>query len=438
MARRKSRKKAATASDESWPGSEAFDGLAPAPRPVSARLVLQLLTPPVAVVGSLLVGLAMLFLPALLAEPGPLITFGPSRWARASGELKGVARRSERRPGGPRQAPRFVAFYEYSYTFTLPDGTTRSGQSRSSEERYRMPRRARRGQPAAPPTVTVEYDPARPEVNRLEGTSAALPVSPAVPLLGMAVVVGLLVAVGVGSGLRRVRLLRRGEPGWAWLTSCLIQEGKRSVALPLEDYKERLREQRRQWRESAHNPWAVGCFWVAGLVSALGASIFLGIAGALAVQIGFGPPGGSTPPIAWGAGGVAVVVSLVVLVGVPIARARRRWLAHAAAKDGDAGSYPLPRVSCEYSFDDPAGATHTGRVRIRFAALDEEEPPRPLVYDPARPRRLLLLDGLSHRPVIRGDDGWDTTCQVGPIVRAVVLLVGLVLLPLLGLLRVVA
>jgi hypothetical protein len=95
-------------------------------------------------------------------------------------------------------------------------------------------------------------------------------------------------------------------------------------------------------------------------------------------------------------------------------------------------------VSCEYSFDDPAGATHTGHVRVRFAALNDEEPPRPLVYDPARPRRLLLLDGLSHRPTIRADGGWDTTSRVGPVQRAAMLLAGLVLLPLLGVLRVVA
>jgi hypothetical protein len=417
MARKRKKRVAAESTEPEAP--DPFEGLADPPRHVSGRLKLHLVLHPLFVVGCVGIGIVGLFLPSALALDMPMNPFATPAWSKAEGEFDRVDRRFVDIPSGPkgRQRSKQLRYY-YQYHFRLSDGRVLAGES------YRL-------KPLNPPPrpnskVSIEYDPTRPEVNRLQGTSVDLPISPALPLLFLLLVAVVMAGCALGFSLPKILLLSRGRPGWAFLTSVKVREGKETTDVPLDEFKQQLRD---NLRDVAHQLPYIVVYWMFGSFLGLFAGFFGAFLGFVAWGYwshAFGDPGAASSPMIPAAVGFLVGFGFVILG--PLRWRRRRWLDESR---GIGPPRPLPRQDFGYVFETDTGEVIEGHQVVRLTTLDDE-PPHPMLYNPSKPRRALLLTNLTTAPVV-SNGGWDAQIGKGVFVRLALVVASLVVAPLIGL-----
>ena len=205
----------------------------------------------------------------------------------------------------------------------------------------------------------IEYDPTRPEVNRLQGTLVDVPTSPVVPLLILLAIPLIVVGCSPWLGVRRIKLLRWGRSGWAVLTSVKIPRNKETIELPLDQYKQQVRDQQQKSNLAAHQTGPVVLFWAIGFLIGLFVGLwggFLGIALAIFWEKLLGNAVVAPRPLALGSLGFLVAFTFVILG--PMTKRRRRWLDEAK---GIGPSPPLPRQDFRYTFATETGKSSRGR-----------------------------------------------------------------------------
>jgi hypothetical protein len=419
MARKRKKKSKMLIEDLDQPEEpNPFDGLAESPRAVSGRLRLHLLLTPVTVVGCLVIGIVGLFLPSSLALKMPMNPFATPAWSKVEGELDRIDRKFVDVPSGPQGRLRSKQLrYYYHYHFRLDDSRVLSSQS------YRL----KAIHPALRPKskVIIEYDPTRPEVSRLEGTSVDLPISPALPLLILLVIAVVVVGCSLWFGFRRIDLLRRGQPGWAFLTTVKVQQDKQTIDLPLDEFKQQLQA---SLKETAHQRPYVVLFWVFGGFWGMMAGFFGAFFGLGTLLLWHWAFGGAVE-----GRNVAILVATGFLAGFsfvilgPMRWRRRRWLDQEA---GIGPPRPLPRQDFGYVFETEAGEVVEGHAVVRLTTLDEE-PAQPVLYDLSKPRRSLLLQSLTPEPTV-SDGGWAAPIGKGVFIRLALVVASLVVAPLIG------
>jgi hypothetical protein len=364
-------------------------------------------------------------------------------------EAPGVVTRFDRREQQDRKKGLQIS-HTYHYTFQLPDGRQVQGQSTSdgAQPVVNMPRLAGKGQRVARPVaVTVEYHPRHVEANRVKGTRCDSG-GPFV-LFGLLLPAASLALLGFGLWAARteVRLLRKGEPALAYINACRLPSrkggraqvggvsmdwsGPANAYQPLADFLASVRQEHQaalDWaRGTQQSKFVAGCaavfaFWFAGtfglVLSGLVAAFWL------VPMLGFGP--NDPRPVFVTAGVVGLLCG-----GVAALWARRRYRASAAAVPVGGRSPALDRVECQLAFYLADGETVGETTRtLRLADGPEDEEPRVLLYDPARPSRTLLYDELTAATKVDEQGAWACD-RPWPLGRAVLVAAALPL-PLLA------
>jgi hypothetical protein len=343
----------------------------------------------------------------------------------ALGELKQIERTSTRINGQPR--------FRYSYSFTLPDGTLLHGASYGEDATLSQQRRRLPGQAELTRLVTVEYHPAQPSVNRIKWTQTGAKPASFLPwaLIPLPIAGAVLVA-GLRRGARRVRLLADGRAAEATLRTWQFTN-RRSRPRPFSDYLKRrdsslargdiltvdpedLTPEQRLARGSLA---AMGCLSTPLLAFGI---IVLGVGLGLAI-IGKEPTRINGVQVSRGLYMFFLAAFLAAWIGFC------RIVFHRSSgglTPGVSGAGPPgvwnPRLTCTFAFhrpDDRLVATSDDVVmNDRIGA----RPTEPVLYDPADPRRALLLNGLVP-PVRIGPSGAWETAEGIPLVRRLVVAV---------------
>jgi hypothetical protein len=415
---------------------ENLDQLAPPPRapprPLAARVWLH---------GALVAGLAGVglasvgFLYALRHSPLPGEWHLLWQRREAPGWLTGVRRHEHKDRKGALQVS-----FTYSYVFELPDGRRLSGSSSSGQQLYFAPKRKRLDDLNRPPDMAVEYHPRHLEANRLKGTRSDSG-GPFV-LFGLvlpALTLG-LTAVGLRLAWTEHRLLRHGVLADGFVQQCRLPQqssgGKVRVSgfslswsapeegyEPIAEFREGVWGQHKQAVESARQmdrqPVARGCGFALAFVFAFALG---GTFGAFALALptilvvfalGLANDGRGIAAflIAGGAGwllGTALVLRWMI-------RKHPERLSDEHLQERPA---QFDRVDCLLTFylEDGESVGETKRALRLEGDEQDEETPHPLLYDPKKPSRTLLLREVSV-PVTVGDDGQWRYARGWPFVR---------------------
>lgn len=337
--------------------------------------------------------------------------------------------------------------YRYVYSFRTPDGAQIRGASYAEG-------------PVPPgPEVIVEYSPKEPGLNRLKGTRTT-EYPRGVEFIWFALVLvplapgGFLLLRGLARGRRQIRLLRQADLAEATVIACRFTFDRSSPALPVAEFRERWQE---QWTRIVVGK-SMGL--VSGLIGCIMLPIILAtILGSVAalfsliMVIFFDWPASingrlvtdkteSVPYLlkffaAWTFGGVAGIFLIRFLsLSIKGRMVTRRLREMAAAVPA---SVPLPekdvRLEVEMTFEFRTPDSEVVRARdvaVLSGSLGDEA--RELVlYDPARPKRAVLLDGLSVPVRLMGDGKWGDLPGLAPRIRMGVLALSLALgVPLIG------
>src|SRR5262245_9283123 len=353
-------------------------GLGPPPRDVSPGLRVCLLTGPVVLIAAGIFDFSMAFVLTLGASAAPFTAWRLDLDHReAPGWLEAVEQTQFSEGGGDGDTGKPIR--RYQYFFDLPNGQRVRGRSFAIDSPV-LVQKAQPGPKNHPPDLVIEYAPGDPEINSIRGTRTG-PYGSAVVIAALFPIITLLVvAGGICSGRRTIRLLRDGELASATMVAC-VMGGEDSVELPVAEYKRRMslipfpgmgivlgvfQGFRTLWLLGA------GGTLVFGLVFIAGALVFLAIAAmenAIALPMLVGVVGFGTVWIMIGsfmlrfAGG-----------GLFNRRTPKRW-----------------QVQCVFEFTPPGGEP----VRVRgIAPLNPDpvdEPPQPVIYDPENPKHAALL-----------------------------------------------
>lgn len=406
----------------------------PLPGPVAARVWLN---------GVLFVGLVAVCLSSVglmyALRNSPLPGDWHLFWERREvpGWLTGVKRHEHRdRKKGTQVS------YTYHFEFQLPDGRKMHGASDSKgQQKYHL------GPRNKPAPVTVEYSPRHPEASRLKGTSSQSG-GPFI-LFGLLLPAGslALTAFGLWSARLESRLLRHGLGSEGFIQFCrppaTRSGGKASgggvnvswstTSQPdfqsLDDFRESARQRHRaaieNARAMAERPVMRGIGMGCGVVFAL----LFGAWGAFALAIP----------------AVVVLIALDLMAGdavfIPVVLAGLGWLLggiltfrwmrrkhqeQIADENLDARPAAFDRVECLIRFYLEDGES-VGEIRRTMALSGDEadEEARPLLYDPEKPSRALLVSELT-LPLALDEEGQWHWEGGWPMVRGALVLVALV------------
>jgi hypothetical protein len=393
-----------------------LEDVPPPPRSVPFRLCCHLLAGPVTVGGSAGFAFGMVF--ALIFAPAtdPVGTWRlRQRRQEAPGWLEAVVATSFHEGGD--EGEEGTPIYRHDYSFRLPDGTALRGSSYTVGQQFQLPAPA----PGGPPPrlqVTVEYDPDHPVTNRIRGTRTS-PYTPWVLLVLLFPAAGLLVALGgLLAGRRRLRLLRDGECTAATVTACRFGAGEDAADVPVAEYKQRLANLRGGFGGSALVAFAGAFLWVWTLLATV-FLVFGTVVCVAALVLVFVVP---MPPREKSLFGLAVTAFLVLWLTMGLFMVRHGWQAVWAAGRRHQEPAPYPPVNCAFEFRPPDGAVVQARGAGRLAEVRGAEPPQPVLYDPARPTRALLLSGLWPAVRVGPYGGWETTAGADAFLRLFVVL----------------
>jgi hypothetical protein len=82
---------------------------------------------------------------------------------------------------------------------------------------------------------------------------------------------------------------------------------------------------------------------------------------------------------------------------------------------------PYPQLSCTFEYRLPEGDIFTAEDTVTFNSQLDDEPTQPVLYDPARPDRAILLNGLCPRVEVAPDGAWEAGEGPGALRRTVLL-----------------
>lgn len=416
---------------------ENLDRLAAPPRALPRPLAVRVWLPGALVAGLVGVGAASAGLLYALRH-SPLPGEWHLLWQRreAPGWLTGVRRQEHKDRRGGRQVS-----FTYSYVFQLPDGRRVSGSSgNSGQPLYALPKGKRPDDRNRPPDVTVEYHPRHLEANRLKGTRSDSG--------GPFVLFGLvfpvltlgLTAVGVRLAWTEHRLLRHGALAEGFVQRCRLPQqssgGKLRVSglslswsgpeegyEPIAEFREGVWARHQEAVERARlmdrKPVARGCGFALAFVFALALG---GTFGAFALvlptilavfALGLANDGrGVAAGLAAGAVGGLLGTALVLRWMI---RKHRERLSDEHLQRRPAS---FDRVDCLLAFtlEDGESVGETKRTLRLEGDEQDEETPYPLLYDPQKPARTLLLSELSV-PLSVGPDGQWNYAGGSPVAR---------------------
>lgn len=335
--------------------------------------------------------------------------------------------------------------YSYHYEFQIPEGQRLTGESVSDNELFTN---VRKGNPHGQPNLTIEYHPRQLEANRIKGTRAASGggfIFFGLILPGLGLVISLF---GVWLGWRESRLLRLGIPTEGFVHSCRLptkrssgsastdggsiswSSSKTEPEQPVADFRDRIWQRHRADIASAQkmfqNRFARGCGFTAAIAFAI---CFGGVLGAMILAVptlvGFLTLGAqNVNPVPY----VVIMAALGLVIGTTIAlrwmmkKERRRQSADAANERPAA----FDQVECKLTFwlADGESVGETKRT-LKLLGTEEDEVPRPLLYDPNKPSRALFVTEFTSPAEIDEDGNWQSSKPM-PVVRLV--LVNLALL----------
>jgi hypothetical protein len=306
----------------------------------------------------------------------------------------------------------------YVFRFTGPSGTTVRGVCYSSTRRLTI------GQ-----TMMVEYDPWQPSKGRIVGTSTGLVPIRLGDLAFMSIfptLACLLIAAAGYDASRSTRLLAEGFATRGRITAVIPynNEGARRV-VPFEEYE--------QW--AGDRPVLVpyrwsGCVWLAAAVLATVAGLIAcGIllsrqqTDPTIVRI-FGRPLGRWPAL------LCVLASgaAIVVLGIRMIVQGGRWLSIPTVDS--AGMHlltaPCRRIRCTVRFEVPKSgeAVQSDHVDAVFLTVRPIEASQRILFDPDRPRSILLVDGQFPPVAFLEDEAWVSLWPSRPLRRLVAMGLG--------------
>ncbi len=335
--------------------------------------------------------------------------------------------------------------YSYRYEFQHPDGRRLTGESESKSRLFNAPRRPN---PKGPPDVKVEYHPKHVEANRLKGTRASSG-GPFI-LFGLLLPgIGLfLTGVGLWSGWKTSRLLRLGLASAGTIQTCKLpaKRSRGSVqvggtkatcssssnepGLPLVEFREQIWAQQREAlamaRKMQENRLARGCGWTLAFLFALffGGGItamFLVFAVIVIMSAYLDLPPGKIFPVALSLGIAGELLGTFLAMRWIIRKERQRLSPEA----DNARPSAFNLVECTLSFRLANGkSTRRTQRTLRLTGDHEDEQPHPLLYDPRRPERTLLVSEIG-LPLQVNDQGQICYAASWPVWRLALVVLAL-------------
>jgi hypothetical protein len=268
----------------------------------------------------------------------------------------------------------------------LPDESIVRGTSYAVGQRYTISAAAATD-PRRRPQVTIEYNPSDPRVNRIKGMRTS-PFGPWVLVVALFPAVGLAIAIaGFSSGRSQLWLLRHGQFTIATIASCRLvnAQGRRAAS---------IQELRHAWKSRAVAraipAWFVKLYGGGTIVMfVIGVLFCVGmIGGALVNKIDVGSASKATfVGLFSGFLVIWVAVMSFLLAGA------KRLRAVAAGKSSLEGLHARAQCTFEYRLPDhrTVKAKQTVTITSQLGAGTTE----PALYDPARPVRAMLYNGLA-------------------------------------------
>jgi hypothetical protein len=295
--------------------------------------------------------------------------------------------------------------------------------------------------------VTVEYDPRHVEANRLKGTRS----SSGGPFVVFGLVLpglgGLITAAGLWSGWKASRLMRRGLPSAGYVQTCRLparrsrgsaHAGGTTVTwsssasqpeMPVAEFREQIWAQQRAAlataRKVRENPVARGCGWTLAFLFAVafggGVTAALLATAAAIVLPALDVPAETVLHAALGLGCAGLLLGTFLVMRWIIRKERQRQ----AAESPDARPPAFDQVECTLSFWLADGES-TGQTQrtLRLTGDEEDEQPRPLLYDPTRPARTLLVSEIG-LPLQIDDEGQWLYAGAWPVLRLALMVLAL-------------
>ena len=403
-----------------------WKALSSPPRALPMHVRARLIVNPVTVIGGVILAFGMALTVRMVFAHGMI---GARRLDRVSAEIAGRLdgyENVDNQPGNSEYSP----IHRFRYCYRTPDGFDRTGESFLNvrdQPRGELPPCGSLGMrpddPDRRPIVSVQYSPDHPETSRIKGLRTGwYEAASAKGILGfLGVVGGLMLIGGVETGLRCIHLLAVGLPAQARILS--IDQGEDSPKVSFEEYRDKwlnrkppdpIGEQglrtRRAWLARANVSLAL----VAGVFVARVVTV-----------------------ASWGRNPLADLPSWLLGVAIAIfyllrkvARAELR-----AAKDpaSKAARWASCMVRCAYKFTTHEGRTILGTASFLFDSRKIAEGSLPILYDPARPKKLRCLDRLTSSLRLSDSHVWEIDGPAHlPWLDAAFLVAVVVTSPLLG------
>ena len=411
--------------------------LGPAPRAVPFSVRLQLLASGTATAGASVLGLGLaLGLTALLS-------------ARPWATLR-LARNAQETPGGliavepTHYTENDQPVYRCHYVYRTPDGTDRRGTCYTLGKPLTAPRPGAERDPKQQTPVVVEYDRDHPEISRIKGQRLAPLAHVFALVLLTPLAIGLVItAYGVAVGARRAHLLENGELAQATLISAALashEEGNHA-SVPFEEFRARhlashaaaldaLPEHTKQNIKRV----AVGFMrlWTCGVVVIFGFGLVTVLGGLVivlthpdgAMQVNGRPAERSTALLF-----LTGFLLVWTIVGSLFIAAGRRGLRTVAERRPEPVASPVSAIRCTSEFRPPHGEPVLTTDSVNFHESLGASGSEPVLYDPDRPTRAILLRGVSSAFTISELGEWLPTETTAPWLRTLFALACLVGLP---------
>jgi hypothetical protein len=370
-----------------------LDGLQPPPRDVALGLRCRLLGGPGVLIASGVFAFGMAFVLILGAGAAPVSTWLLDlRHREAPGWLEAVEPTRYSEGGGDDDDGRPI--FRYEYTFETPGGARLRGRSYATDLAVSLPKG--RLDPARRPDLVIEYDPGRPASNRIRGARTS-PYGPAGLFVLIVPAVALLAAAGgVQRGRRKLRLLRGGTPALATMTACLWT-GEDCRETPVAEYKRRMAAIRFPGM-GAVVAFARGfrLFWLLGVATILLFGLVVIVGGLIFLCFALTKSTEALPMLF----GFLGFGALWVTMGAFLLRA------------GGAGLFgrkapARQRAQCVFEFRPPGGEPVRVQGAVSLRPDEAEEPPQPVLYDPADAKRAALLSEVAAGLAVSPSGGWE-------------------------------